>query len=63
MAKKILIVDDDKDLVQTLEAALKFNNYEVVKALQRSRRAQGTEKRKAGSYHPGRHDGNRYGGF
>ncbi len=29
MAKKILIVDDDKDLVQTLEAALKHNGYEV----------------------------------
>ncbi|MCX7679417.1 MAG: response regulator [Spirochaetes bacterium] len=32
MAKKILIVDDDKDLVQTLEAALRHNGYEVVKA-------------------------------
>ncbi len=30
MAKKILIVDDDTDLVQTLEAALKYNGYEVV---------------------------------
>lgn len=32
MAKKILIVDDDKDLVQTLEAALRHNGYDVVKA-------------------------------
>ncbi len=32
MAKKILIVDDDKDLVQTLEAALRHNGYEVAKA-------------------------------
>lgn len=32
MSKKILIVDDDKDLVQTLEAALRHNGYEVAKA-------------------------------
>jgi len=32
MAKKILIVDDDTDLVQTLEAALKYNGYEVASA-------------------------------
>jgi len=32
MAKKILLVDDDKDLVVTLAQALKMNNFEVVEA-------------------------------
>ncbi len=32
MAKKILIIDDDTDLVQTLEAALRHNGYEVAAA-------------------------------
>jgi len=32
MAKKILLVDDDKDLVATLSQALKMNNFEVVEA-------------------------------
>lgn len=32
MSKKILVIDDDKDLVQTLEAALRHNGYEVAKA-------------------------------
>jgi len=32
MAKKILIIDDDKDLVQTLEAALRHNGYETASA-------------------------------
>ncbi len=32
MAKKILIVDDDVDLVNTLTQALKMNDYEVVSA-------------------------------
>jgi len=32
MAKKILIVDDDKDLVLSLAQALKSNQYEVVEA-------------------------------
>jgi CheY-like chemotaxis protein len=32
MAKKILIVDDDKDLVETLAAAMKVNGYEVAEA-------------------------------
>jgi len=32
MGKKILIVDDDKDLVQTISQVLKSNNYEVVEA-------------------------------
>jgi CheY-like chemotaxis protein len=32
MAKKILIVDDDKDLVQTLSQVLKANKYDVVEA-------------------------------
>ncbi len=30
MAKKILLVDDDKDLVVTLSQALRFNNFEVI---------------------------------
>ncbi len=29
MAKKILLVDDDKDLVESLSQALKVNNYDV----------------------------------
>lgn len=32
MAKKILIVDDDRDLVMSLEQAIKMNNYDVVTA-------------------------------
>ncbi len=32
MSKKILLVDDDKDLVVTLAQALKMNNFEVVEA-------------------------------
>jgi len=32
MAKKIMIVDDDKDLVATLSQALKVNGYDVVSA-------------------------------
>jgi CheY-like chemotaxis protein len=32
MAKKILLVDDDKDLVVTLAQALKMNNFEVIEA-------------------------------
>ena len=32
MAKKILLVDDDKDLVVTLAQALKMNNFDVVEA-------------------------------
>jgi DNA-binding response OmpR family regulator len=32
MAKKILIVDDDRDLVMSLEQAIKMNNYEVAVA-------------------------------
>ncbi|MFA4889701.1 MAG: response regulator [Candidatus Omnitrophota bacterium] len=32
MAKRILIVDDEKDLVETLTFRLKANNYEVIKA-------------------------------
>ena len=32
MSKKILIVDDDKDLVQGLAQALKVNQYEVAEA-------------------------------
>jgi len=32
MTKKILLVDDDKDLVVTLAQALKMNNFEVVEA-------------------------------
>lgn len=32
MAKRILIVDDEKDLVETLTFRLEANNYEVIKA-------------------------------
>lgn len=32
MAKKILIVDDDRDLVQSLGQALRFNKFDVVTA-------------------------------
>lgn len=32
MAKKILLVDDDKDLVATLSQAIKVNNFDVVEA-------------------------------
>ncbi|PKL35906.1 MAG: response regulator [Spirochaetae bacterium HGW-Spirochaetae-1] len=32
MSKKILIVDDDKDLVQTITAVLKHNGFDVVEA-------------------------------
>ncbi|MFW5862804.1 MAG: response regulator [Spirochaetota bacterium] len=32
MAKKILIVDDDRDLVESLAQALKMNGYDVVAA-------------------------------
>ena len=32
MAKKILIVDDEKDLVETLTLRLEANGYEVIKA-------------------------------
>jgi CheY-like chemotaxis protein len=32
MAKKILLVDDDKDLVVTLAQAIKMNNFEVIEA-------------------------------
>ena len=32
MSKKILLVDDDKDLVTTLAQAIKMNNFEVVTA-------------------------------
>mgnify|MGYP001156628436 CR=1 FL=1 len=32
MAKKILLVDDDRDLVATLTQALKVNNFDVVEA-------------------------------
>lgn len=32
MAKKILVVDDEKDLVETLTFRLEANNYEVIKA-------------------------------
>jgi len=32
MAKKILLVDDEKDLVETLAFRLEASNYEVVKA-------------------------------
>ncbi|HNX25409.1 MAG TPA: response regulator [Spirochaetota bacterium] len=32
MSKKILLVDDDKDLVVTLAQALKMNNFDVVEA-------------------------------
>ena len=32
MTKKILLVDDDKDLVVTLAQALKMNNFDVVEA-------------------------------
>ena len=32
MSKKILLVDDDKDLVTTLAQALKMNNFDVVEA-------------------------------
>ncbi|HPB83282.1 MAG TPA: response regulator [Spirochaetota bacterium] len=32
MAKKILIVDDDKDLVETLTHAIKMHGYEVARA-------------------------------
>ncbi len=32
MAKKILIVDDDRDLVMSLEQAIKMNNYDVAVA-------------------------------
>ena len=32
MAKKILLVDDDKDLVTTLSQVMKMNNFEVVEA-------------------------------
>jgi DNA-binding response OmpR family regulator len=32
MSKKILIIDDDKDLVETLEQAIRMNGYEVVTA-------------------------------
>lgn len=32
MAKRILLVDDDKDLVTTLSQALKVNNFDVVEA-------------------------------
>jgi CheY-like chemotaxis protein len=33
MAKKILLIDDDRDLVESLGQALKANGYEVVTAL------------------------------
>jgi DNA-binding response OmpR family regulator len=29
MAKKVLLIDDDKDLVQSLEQVIKMNNYDV----------------------------------
>lgn len=32
MAKKILLVDDDRDLVATLSQAIKMNNFDVVEA-------------------------------
>jgi CheY-like chemotaxis protein len=32
MAKKILLVDDDKDLVESLSQALRVNNYDVAVA-------------------------------
>lgn len=32
MAKRILLVDDDRDLVATLSQALKINNFDVVEA-------------------------------
>ena len=32
MKKKILLVDDDKDLITTLAQAIKMNNFEVVTA-------------------------------
>lgn len=32
MSKKILIVDDDKDLVATLSQAIKMNGYDVIEA-------------------------------
>ncbi|HOP63112.1 MAG TPA: response regulator [Spirochaetota bacterium] len=32
MAKRILLVDDDRDLVSTLSQALKINDFEVVEA-------------------------------
>jgi len=32
MSKKILLVDDDKDLVATLAQALKMNNFDVIEA-------------------------------
>lgn len=32
MAKKILLVDDDRDLVTTLAQAIKMNNFEVIEA-------------------------------
>ncbi len=32
MAKRILLVDDDRDLVTTLSQALKINNFDVVQA-------------------------------
>ena len=32
MAKKILIIDDDKDLVESLERVLRGNGYDVASA-------------------------------
>ena len=40
MAKKILIVDDDKDLVESLSQVLRSQGYEIASAGKRGRRLE-----------------------
>ena len=60
MAKKILVIDDDRDLVASLDARPRGNGYDVARRYQRGGGAPGPARRAAGPRRPRRHDGDRH---
>ncbi|MCK7477343.1 MAG: hypothetical protein M0C28_07520, partial [Candidatus Moduliflexus flocculans] len=61
MNKKILIVDDDRDLVASLAQVLKGNGYDVAAAFNGADGLKAAPRRAARPRHPRRHDGDGHG--